>query len=154
MLGWWLSMRTPSVCILAILAAAVCVAAQASDYYKWKDANGTVHYSQTAPANEKAQTIYVNDGATTPPPPGLDYQPQTPQKQAAALDAQARLHKVDSDTMIANCVAARQNIARLEGGKMVVNSGDPDTAHALNAEQRQQALGAARQQAAQYCPKH
>jgi len=142
-------MRTRLISAIPLLLA-VGLAAHAADFYKWTDAQGTVHYSQTPPQDRVAKTVYVNDGAPTAPLPGLSTAPQTPEQKAKAQSDQAAVQKTNTQALAANCASAQQNIADLQSRRMVVGSGD---AHALDPQQREQALADARTQAATYCPR-
>jgi opacity protein-like surface antigen len=66
-------MRHKSLLMVLALAATVATAAAATDVYKWTDATGVVHYSDTEPAAElKAQLLHLSGTsakqvAATPP---------------------------------------------------------------------------------------
>ncbi|HET6913118.1 MAG TPA: DUF4124 domain-containing protein [Rhodanobacteraceae bacterium] len=143
-------MRIRVAAMIPLLLAA-CVVAQAGDYYKWTDAQGTVHYSQTPPPDRTSKSVYVDDGAPTPPLPGTGSAPQTPEQKAQAQSQQAALQSANKEAVSANCKAAQQNVANLQGRRMVVKSGDPDKARALDSQQREQALADAQKQVTLYC---
>lgn len=133
------------------LLLAVCAIAQAGDYYKWTDAQGTVHYSQTPPLDRNAKPVYVNDGTPTPPLPGMSATPATPAQKAKAQASQAAVQSANTQAVTANCATAQQNLGKLQGHGMLVKSGDPTNAHALDPQAREQALADAQKQAATYC---
>lgn len=134
--------------LITVLAAG---AAHAGDYYKWTDAQGTVHYSQTPPPEHAASTVHVSDGAADAPVPGMSHAPATVEGKAKAQSGQTALQKADTQAMAANCASAQKNIANLQGRGMVVASGNPDKARALDPDAREQALADARKEAATYC---
>jgi len=134
--------------LIAVLAAA---SAHAGDYYKWTDAQGTVHYSQTAPLNHASSTVHVGDGAPIAQPSGMGNASATPEGKAKTQSSQAALQRADTQTLNANCATAQKNIANLQSHRMVVASGDPDKARALDPQAREQALADARKDAATYC---
>ncbi|MGN6312546.1 MAG: DUF4124 domain-containing protein [Rhodanobacteraceae bacterium] len=137
---------------LLTITALVAGAAYAGDYYKWTDAHGTVHYSQTPPPPDRASTtVHVSDGAPVAPLPGIANAPATPEEKARAQSSQTALDRANKQTLGADCAIAQKNIANLQGHGMVVASGDPDKARALESEQRAQALADARKDAATYC---
>jgi len=60
---------------LLFLAMAACVSAQAQ-VYKWKDANGVIHYDDKAPEGSKAKEVHLREaspaGAAPTAVPGKD----------------------------------------------------------------------------------
>jgi len=140
-----------SIVVLSALAVLAVSAAHAGDYYKWTDPAGTVHYSQTPPPDRASKSVYVDDGTATAPLPGMNPAPQTPQQKAKAQSQQVALHQANTQAVSANCKAAQQNIANLQGRRMVVKGGDPNNARALDPQQREQALADAQKQVATYC---
>lgn len=59
-------MTNPKKLYSALLALLLTTTAHTQDIYKWIDANGTTHYSQTPPQNGKKTTIFRTYGQTTP----------------------------------------------------------------------------------------
>lgn len=144
-------MRIRFVAALPLLLA-VCAVAQGGDYYKWTDPQGTVHYTQTPPPDRASKPVYVNDGAPTPPLPGMNNVPATPAQKAKVQANQAAVQNANREAIAANCKAAQQNISDLQGRRpMVKAGGDPAGAHALDPDARKQALDDAQKQAAIYC---
>lgn len=136
---------------LLLMAALAAATAYAGDYYKWTDAQGTVHYSQTPPLDHASNALHVSDGAPTTPLPGMRNGPIAAGQKHKVKSGQSAIERADKQTLSANCAAAQKNIANLQGHGMVVASGDPDKARALDPEQREQALADARTDAATYC---
>jgi hypothetical protein len=142
------------VAIMFPLLLAVCALAQAGDYYKWTDAQGTVHYSQTPPPDRASKSVYVSDGAPVMPLAGTGGTPATPEQKAKAQANQAAVQKANTQAVAGNCATAQQNISTLQGRRPVVKGdGDPAQAHALDPQAREQALADAQKQAATYCTK-
>jgi hypothetical protein len=131
---------------LLLVGTVVC----AGDYYKWTDSHGTVHYSQTPPPGQAADTIYVNDGAPVLPPPGIGYQEPTVQQRARLRANRAVLQKTDVQASASDCATARSNIGKLQHDKPLAKS-DATDVRALTPEQRVQALADARAQVKKYC---
>lgn len=53
--------------LIALLFAGTAVTAQANKFYKWTDANGNVHYSQTKPKHQKkAKQLDIRAGKGSP----------------------------------------------------------------------------------------
>ena len=53
--------------VLALAVLSATTAAQA-EFYKWTDADGQVHYSETPPPDQQAEEIQVNTKTATPAP--------------------------------------------------------------------------------------
>lgn len=137
---------------LLLIAALAAGVAHAGDYYKWTDAHGTVHYSQTPPPPDHASTtVRVSDGAPVAPLPGMANAPVSPEEKTRVQSSQAALDRANKQTLSDDCATAQKNIASLQGRGMVVASGDPDKVRALDPDQRAQALADARNEAATYC---
>jgi hypothetical protein len=143
--------QTASLTGLLLITALAAASAQAGDYYKWTDAQGTVHYSQTRPIDHPSTSIRVGDGAPAVPAAPTAKAPVDAKQKAGANASQTALQKANAQALSSNCAVARKNIASLEGHGMVVASGDPDKAHALDPDARAQALADARKEAATYC---
>ena len=112
----------------------------ADTVYRWVDAQGHVHYSQTPPANSKAGAKAVD---ITPPPPDQTSLAQTQDMEQAVTDKQqaqqalAAKAKQEADKKAQQqkaCDAARQRVQRYDevnrvahkdkDGKVVYSSGD------------------------------
>jgi hypothetical protein len=145
-------MRIRVVTALPLLLA-TCAVAQAGDYYKWTDAQGTVHYSQTPPTDHDSKAVYVNDGNPAAPLPGMNAA-TTPEQKAAQQANRAAVQNANAQAVAANCKTAQQNISDLQGHRILVKAGgDPADAHALDPQAREQALADAQKHAATYCTK-
>ena len=55
--------------IVVLLSALAFTASHAGKYYKWTDAQGTVHGSDRPPQNQAAKTVNVDETAPTLPRP-------------------------------------------------------------------------------------
>lgn len=138
---------------MAVASVALCSVslggfAAAGEYYKWKGADGAMHYAQTQPVGQLATKIYVDDAAPQPPLLGVGVPPRTDARRAD----QDALHATDVQAAKDNCVAARKNIADLESGKKLLRS-DPADMRTLTPAEREQALRQARVQTARFCLK-
>ncbi len=149
MLGW----RLNNVSAMAVASVALCSVsfgglADAGEYYKWKGADGAMHYSQTQPVGQSATRIYVDDAAPSPPLLGAG----VPSRTGAPRADQNTLHGTDVQAAKDNCIAARKNIAGLESGKKLLR-GDSTDMRTLTPAEREQALRQARAQTARFCLK-
>lgn len=135
--------RVPGL-LLALIATAFAASAAAATapqqkYYKWTDAQGTVHFSAQPPQGRKAKVVDVKGDARSEPPPQPAAQPTDELEQA---EAEYRRQ---------SCEAARNDLKLLGSGQMVVQGDSAATATKLNAEQRTRATTAAKARVDQFC---
>ncbi len=121
-------MRRPDRTALALALLLLPFAAAAGEVYKWKDAKGVTHYSDSPPPGQKATARPMTD---RPAPP------------AAAPKA----------VVNADCSNARSNLALLEGtGKVGVDEDkDGKVDRELTAAERASRLKLAQAQIETYC---
>ncbi|MCX7514766.1 DUF4124 domain-containing protein [Frateuria sp. STR12] len=130
--------------VIACMAACLCMTASAQDgsYYKWTDANGTVHFSATPPPGHKAEALRMDGQAAAQAAPAPPLPPAQP------TDA---LEKAQDAYRERSCEAARSDLQLLQQDRMVVSGDSPDAATKLDAEQRNQAKLRAKQRVSQFC---
>lgn len=138
-------------------AAALALAASAdAQVYKWKDANGTVHYSDAPPIGTDYQKVQVNTNVATPvtpaPIPGnsasTNSSPQTAAQSAPASTAPVP-DTTNNRTKL--CKQLDSNITLLNSNSPVLSSGNGGPPQNLTDAQRKQALASAHSQKKQYC---
>jgi hypothetical protein len=142
--GYPLRPRCAGFLLLAGLgmASAPCVSQQV---YKWRDAAGTVHYSEQAPpVSMKSTSISLSSSTATETPAADPVVPTDEAALAAASDKQEQ-HL---------CTVARGNLALLDSDSIIANGGDIATATQLRGEQREKARAEAKSQIARYCHGH
>ncbi len=132
--------------VALVFAVATC---HAQTFYKWKDASGATHYSDSPPATGSATKVAVRAGVSAeagkidrPAPAASAPAPASPSPEL--LEAEARYQKQ-------SCEAARRDVAAVQSGAMLVDNGDPSQAKRLDESQRQDALAAAQDRVKQYC---
>jgi hypothetical protein len=133
-----------SLIAVALLLLAPLAAAQV---YKWTDASGTVHYSETPPAQgtkyEKVTTTGTVEPLAAPAPSETAGSRETPAEPAKPVaDTPENRSKM--------CGALKSNLAALQGGGPVVMQQDGKTV-ALDDAQRKQQIVAAQTQYDQFC---
>ena len=128
-----------------LLLAAGGVSAQA---YKWVDAHGTVHYSESAPPPGTRYSRITLTGSVEPVAAPAD---EEASGDAPKEDAGASAPMRDTPENRARlCASLKTNLTALRGtGPVVMELNGQSTA--LNAAQRKQQLDAAQAQFAQYC---
>lgn len=135
---------------IGLSLASIAGFASAQQIYKWKDANGVTHFSQTPPASGMHYTKMHLDNApdvsSNPPPPGNSQAAKNAPPQATTGGSQP-----DTPSNRASlCKQLTSNIALLKGQQPVVTgSGANQAVMSDNARERQ--LATARAQQAQYC---
>lgn len=134
-----------------------CVAglANAQQIYKWKDASGVTHFSQTPPTNGAHYSkmhLTSEPDVSSNPAPSADAAPEAnsgdaaPTQRAAAGGTQA-----DTPTNRASlCKQLTSNISLLQGKQPVV-TGSPGKQQVMSDSAREQQLKTARAQQTQYC---
>lgn len=135
-----------SLIVVALLAVAPVAGAQ--QIYKWTDAHGTVHYSQSAPAQGlKYQQVKLASGVETPATPAP--QPATAETEAKPAPTAAQMADTpENRTKL--CTTLKSNLATLQGtGPVVMQQGAKPTV--LDDAQRQQQIAQANTQYQQFC---
>jgi hypothetical protein len=136
-----------STIALALLLMAPLASAQV---YKWKDASGTVHYSETPPPSSAIKFKEVKPTTEVPPTPAA----------STAAPAAAPVAQQPTTTTVADtpenraklCTSLQTNLAALQGAAPVVmQQGGKQTA--LDDSARKQQAAAAQAQYQQYCAK-
>lgn len=142
--------------VAALIAGAASVAS-AQQVYKWKDANGVVHYSQTAPASgtqySKVRLSGEPDVSSNPAPTSA------PAGAPASADQAGAAPRAASPGTQANtpanlkrlCSQLDANIATLQGKTPVVQQGSNGQQTVMSDDQREQQLATARSQQRQFC---
>lgn len=114
--------------ILAGLAFGLLAVPAGAAMYKWVDADGKVHYSQTPPANERFEQLREQPRATEQPAPA-----------AAPPAASSAQPPAGAESAEATCRDAKHRLAALEdaanAGRLVVKQ-DDGTMHKLSEEER------------------
>ena len=137
-----------SLIVLALLLVAPLAAAQ--QIYKWTDAKGTVHYSQSAPPEgTRFQQVKLAGGVESADAPAA--QPNT---ESASVPADAPAPAAPVADTPANrarlCATLKANLATLQGsGPVVMQQGGKPAV--LSDAQRQQQVATANAQYRQYC---
>jgi hypothetical protein len=149
------------VIAMAVGTTLACIAtfASAQQVYKWKDANGVVHYSQTAPATGTHYTTVKLAGepdiSSTTPATSSAANPQASDSQGGNGPARAKANGGTIPNTAANrkqlCSQLDSNITTLQGKAPVVQQGANGQQMVMSDDQREQQLANARAQKRQYC---
>lgn len=132
--------------VLALLMTATAASAQV---YSWTDATGTVHYSQSAPAQGVKYRMITTTGSAEPITPTAAAQPDAgPQPDTDS--STATNSTADTPDRKEMCASLSKNLSALRGKQPVVmmKNGQPKV---VDAEQRKQQTDSAQSQFEQYC---
>ncbi|QNK02616.1 DUF4124 domain-containing protein [Dyella telluris] len=133
-----------------LLLVAPLVAAQA---YKWKDANGTVHYSDAPPPQgTNFSKVKTSGSVEAPTAPAPESSAQAGESDAKAdKPAQAQLPVMDTPENRAKlCANIKSNMEALKSAAPVVMQ-DGGQQKVMTADQRSQQLTTNQTQYQQYC---
>lgn len=137
-IAWWL-------CV-ALFASAGAHAQSGQPYYRWKDASGATHYSDTPPPGGKASRVTV-DGRV-PSSPGST--PATASSTHVSGDTTA-LDKAEAAAVDRNCSKAKANLVTLQGSAMVVDGADVTRARRMSPADIATARASAEADVRTYC---
>jgi hypothetical protein len=142
-------MRRPSIALALLLVAPLACA----QVYKWTDAHGTVHYSETPPpTGTKYSQVSVNTGTSAPAAetPSAAATNNDASSNNAQGNAQPSTMEDTPENRAKLCTSLKANISTLQGsGPVVMSNGGQQ--QLLNADQRKQQLDASQSQYSQYC---
>jgi hypothetical protein len=146
-------MRRLSIALVLLLVAPLATA----QVYKWTDAQGTTHYSETPPpVGTKYHQVEVNTGSDAPadaPSSGSSASTSSDSSSPnSSNNNNASQPVADTPENRAKfCASLKTNIGTLQGGGPVVMQGNGGQQQLLNADQRKQQLDASQLQYQQYC---
>jgi len=138
-----------SILLLVVTGLLACANAMAAEpVYKWKDAKGQSHYSQSPPQGQKYETITpAGDSTPSPSPPGT----YTSQSAPAAPEKPTPPHP-NLAMRLKNCETARSNVAALTNNPTApIDTKGTGQPAPVTPEVRAAELDRAKQQVSQYC---
>jgi len=142
--------------VIGLSLACVAGFASAQQIYKWKDANGVIHFAQTPPANgthytkmQLANQPDVSSGTTSASSnTESERAPETPVARPAASGGT----QPDTPSNRAElCKQLSSNVALLQSKQPVVSDGSDGKQQVMSDNAREQQLATARAQQVQYC---
>lgn len=142
----------------AIGLSLACIAgfASAQQIYRWKDANGVTHFSQTPPSSgthfTKMHLTGEPDVSSNPPPASGSADNTEPSANAPQQTAPASSTQPDTASNRAElCKQLSSNISLLQSKQPVVTGGGNGKQEVMSDNAREAQLATARAQQAQYC---
>ncbi len=128
---------------------------------KWVDADGKVHYSDTAPADVKVKKLrsYTAPDTTTPVSgvsaqkslAELDAEWKKSQKLKAEAEQKAALEKENATIKLKNCESARNNLGIMENSRALVTYDAKGERSFVDEVSRAQRTEDARKAVSTYC---
>lgn len=140
---------------IGISIACVASIASAQQVYKWKDANGVTHFSQSPPAKGAQYTKVQLDNApdvSSNPPAKASEASGASEDSAKPAPAETTGEQADTAANRAKlCKQLASNITLLNGKGPVVAAGTDGQQQVMSDNAREQQLATAKAQQAQYC---
>jgi hypothetical protein len=148
-------MRRLSIALALLLVAPLATA----QVYKWTDAQGTTHYSETPPATgTKYSQVSVSTGSSAPADtsgnsnnPASSSSSSSSQNSSSNSQPQQQTVADTPENRAKLCASLKTNIGTLQGSGPVVMQGTGGQQQLLNADQRKQQLDASQSQYQDYC---
>ena len=149
-----------TICLLVLLAAVATVSAQT---YKWRDASGTVQYSDTPPPPgardvqqlRKATAVPTAPAGVAPAQakPASDPEADFQKRLAAKRDADAKQAKAQEDEQVRarHCDQAKAQLTALESGVRVARFNDQGERISLDDDERERAKAEAQKAVQTWC---
>lgn len=144
--------------VIGLSFACIAGFASAQQIYKWKDANGVTHFSQTPPASSTHYTRMHLTGepevSSNPAAPSNAGENPEPNAGAAKQTAAAGGTQPDTPSNRASlCKQLSSNISLLQSKQPVV-TGSGGKQQVMSDDARESQLATARAQQVQYCSSH
>jgi hypothetical protein len=136
------------------LCAAACVAGavhaqSGQSYYRWKDASGATHYSDTPPPGGKANRVTVDE--RTPATPSATAALPAGASSTGLGSNTAALDRAEAAAVERNCSKAKGNLATLQGSAMIVDGADLTKARRMSPDELTAARASAEADVRTYC---
>lgn len=147
-------MRRLSIALALLLVAPLACA----QVYKWTDAHGTVHYSESPPpTGTKYSQVSISTGSSAPAsdnatPASTSTSSSNSNDSSQSGNTAQQGNVADTPENRAKlCTSLKANITTLQGSGPVVMTGTGGQQQLLNQDQRKQQLDASQSQYSQYC---
>lgn len=146
-------MKTSRIVLGLLLAVATAVAS--AQVYKWKDADGKIHYSDVPPmpGQAKAEVVKTNDMPVSSVSTGSKAPPITPKNASqptAVASAPQASAVAQKDPKVCQQAKARKSF--LESGKITRTVNDKGEVEFLSDEKRQSEIADANKAIKTFCP--
>ncbi len=143
-------MKRMTVFLLAALLAGGAVAAQV---YKWKDADGKMHYSDTPPpAGAKVTPLSMRAGDQPVSSVASPKAPPIVGKNASGAEASAPAAQAQSEKDPKLCQQAQARKTFLQSGQLTKSVNEKGEVEFMNDQKRAEALADAQKAIERFCP--
>ena len=140
-------MRYPVLAVAAVVFFGSAFMAQAQ-IYKWKDADGSMHYSDTPPPGKaKSEVVNVKNTPVSSLPHVTTASSGTPTAQASASAASAVAEKKDA----AACKTARDRLTFLQGSTRMQAINEKGNVEFLDADTKKTQIDLANKEISRNC---
>ena len=142
--------------VIGLSLACVAGFASAQQIYKWKDANGVIHFSQTPPSSSTHYTemrlaSQPDTAAGTPASSNTESENQNASEARPARPASGGTQPDTPSNRAELCKQLSSNITLLQSKQPVVTDGSDGKQQVMSDNAREQQLANARAQQVQYC---
>lgn len=123
--------------LLASLLACLMlpIAAEAQSYYKWRDDQGTVHFSTEPPVDRDYEIVDTRGNIVGRSAPTAPAEPETEDEIVMPREAEP-----DPEVVARRCRQARENLLALNANRRILMEREDGTEVMLTEEQRQQQI--------------
>lgn len=144
------------VATLFLLALVASFTVHAQQMYKWTDKDGVIHFSETPPADQQAESTEIPAG----PPPmgqeqitqdGIDGSVSAAQQRRDEISQNHQQAQANAAQREAQCAAMRAEVARLEPNRRVFYTDDQGETVRMDDQVRVEKVAAARKFIEQNC---
>lgn len=154
-------MEIPVRAIGVLLLGLAATTAAAAEIYTWRDASGKVHFSDTPPADAKAQKMRPSSATSTDAPAAEASKPKSTaekerefkqrQEDAAKAKEKEAKDKAEAEEKRRNCEDARGQLNALESGRRMGRSTPEGEIIPLDDEARAQEIERTRKAVSGWC---
>lgn len=122
---------------MALSLAGLCLNAAAAEYYRWKDEQGVVHYTDKPPLNIKAEKLKTNK---SPPPSRSEPEAETEDEPSA-----------DSTKNPERCEMERKRLAVLQNNQQIRMRDDEGNLRDLSTKEIEEEIAFSKSSVERYC---
>ena len=150
--------KLPHTLLILTLFLLIATTAQAGKIYKWTDASGAVHYTQTPPPDKHVQEMNVK--VDEPKPDTADKSKDAKQKQTEnkavnkeQAEQKAAIEKKNAEITQENCKRANQRLRTISAGGRMYDINDKGERVYWDDAKRDSELSDAQQSVDKWCNK-
>lgn len=127
----------PLIVALSLALLLLTGTASAQTYYKWKDAQGTVHFTSEPPIDRDYEVINTSGHIVGRSVPGAERKSETAEQSAQPAAQMPREASIDPDLIAQRCQQARENLYWLRANRRIIVERDDGSEEFIDAEEQQ-----------------